>query len=191
MPDILNAAEVRSGTWGELWLDGEQVAECYGCQIKVNKTKEDVQRCRTLVAGKKMTGVAVTGTIRIYNATSRLIKLEAEAIQQGKDLRHTIISNLDDPDNPDNQRISVSGVSFDDLTLADWAEQRGDHEAAKTAYNTVLQREPQNEDAILGLTEVYIAQGNKDAARATLATLPAEQNGEPLSINMQRRLAMA
>ena len=74
MPDILNAAEVRSGTWGELWLDGEQVAECYGCQIKVNKTKEDVQRCRTLVAGKKMTGVAVTGTIRIYNATSRLIK---------------------------------------------------------------------------------------------------------------------
>ena len=38
MSDILNAAEVRSGTWGELWLDGEQVAECYGCQIKVNKT---------------------------------------------------------------------------------------------------------------------------------------------------------
>ncbi|HFN3512039.1 TPA: cellulose synthase complex outer membrane protein BcsC, partial [Enterobacter hormaechei] len=78
-----------------------------------------------------------------------------------------------------------------DLTLADWAEQRGDHEAAKTAYNTVLQREPQNEDAILGLTEVYLAQDNKDAARAALAKLPAAQNGEPLSINMQRRLAMA
>ncbi|MCM7514785.1 cellulose synthase complex outer membrane protein BcsC [Enterobacter hormaechei] len=78
-----------------------------------------------------------------------------------------------------------------DLMLADWAEQRGDRDAAKNAYSTVLQREPQNEDAILGLTEVYIAQGNKDAARATLATLPAEQNGEPLSINMQRRLAMA
>ncbi|MCM7732382.1 cellulose synthase complex outer membrane protein BcsC [Enterobacter cloacae complex sp. IR5378] len=78
-----------------------------------------------------------------------------------------------------------------DLTLADWAEQRGDHEAAKIAYNTVLQREPQNEDAILGLTEVYLAQGNKDAARKALAKLPAAQNGEPLSINMQRRLAMA
>ncbi|MCE1932846.1 cellulose biosynthesis protein BcsC [Enterobacter hormaechei] len=78
-----------------------------------------------------------------------------------------------------------------DLTLVDWAEQRGDHEAAKTAYNTVLQREPQNEDAILGLTEVYLAQDNKDAARAALSKLPAAQNGEPLSINMQRRLAMA
>ncbi|WP_434262097.1 cellulose synthase complex outer membrane protein BcsC [Enterobacter hormaechei subsp. xiangfangensis] len=78
-----------------------------------------------------------------------------------------------------------------DLTLADWAEQRGDHEAAKTAYNTVLQREPQNEDAILGLTEVNLAQGNRDAARAELAKLPAAQNGEPLSLNMQRRIAMA
>ncbi|MGA4471288.1 cellulose synthase complex outer membrane protein BcsC [Enterobacter hormaechei] len=78
-----------------------------------------------------------------------------------------------------------------DLTLADWSEQRGDHEAAKTAYNTVLQREPQNEDAILGLTEVNLAQGNRDAARAELAKLPAAQNGEPLSLNMQRRIAMA
>ena len=52
MAEILDAALVQSGTWGSLWLDGEQVAECYGCQIKVNKTKEDVARCRTLAAGK-------------------------------------------------------------------------------------------------------------------------------------------
>lgn len=134
MSEILNAAEVRSGTWGQLWLDGEQVSECFGCQIKVNKTKEDVSRCRTLIAGKKMTGVSITGTVRIYNATSRLIKLEAEALKQGKDLRHTIISNLDDPDNSSNQRIAVKGVSFDDLTLADWqAAQLGQIEAPFTA----------------------------------------------------------
>lgn len=73
MAEILDAALVRSGTWGSLWLDGEQVAECYGCQIKLNKTKEDVARCRTLVTGKKLTGISGTGTVRIYNATSRLI----------------------------------------------------------------------------------------------------------------------
>ena len=134
MSDILESKLVRSGTWGSLWLDGEQVSECYGCQIKVNKTKDDVTRCRTLVAGKKMTAVSITGTIRIYNATSRLIKLEAEALKQGKDLRHTIISNLDDPDNADNQRIAVKGVSFDDLTLADWeAAKLGTIEAPFTA----------------------------------------------------------
>ena len=134
MAEILDAALVRSGTWGSLWLDGEQVAECYGCQIKVNKTKDDVARCRTLVSGKTLTGVSVTGTVRIYNATSRLIELEAAAINNGTDLRHTIISNLDDPDNPNNQRIAVKGVSFDDLTLADWeAAKRGTIEAPFTA----------------------------------------------------------
>lgn len=134
MPDILDSTRVRSGTWGSLWLNGEQVSECYGCQIKVNKTKEDVARCRTLVAGKKLTGVSVTGTVRLYNATSRLIELEGAAISAGTDLRHTIISNLDDPDNPNNQRIAVKGVSFDDLTLADWeAAKLGTIEAPFTA----------------------------------------------------------
>ena len=134
MPDILNSAQVRSGTWGSLWLDGEQVAECYGFQCKVNKTKEDVPRCRTLVQGKKVTAVAITGSVRIYNATSRLIQLEGEALAEGRDLRHVIISNLDDPDNPSNQRISVKGVSFDDLTLADWeAAKLGQIEAPFTA----------------------------------------------------------
>lgn len=117
---ILDASQVRSGTWGTMWLDGDMVAECYGCQAKVNKTKEDVARCRTLTAGKKMTALSGTGTVRIYNATSRLIQLEAEALKRGRDLRHTIISNLEDPDNPNNQRIALKGVSFDDLTLADW-----------------------------------------------------------------------
>lgn len=78
-----------------------------------------------------------------------------------------------------------------DLTLADWAQQRGDDATAKTAYGTVLQREPQNEDALLGLTEVYIAEGDRQAARAELAKLPATENGQPRSLNVQRRVAMA
>lgn len=78
-----------------------------------------------------------------------------------------------------------------DLILADWAQQRGDTAAAKTAYETVLKREPQNADAILGLTEAHIAAGDKSAAQATLATLPATPQGESPSINMQRRIALA
>ena len=119
MAEVLDAALVRSGTWGQLWLDGELVAECYGCQIKLSKTKEDVARCRTLVAGKKLTAISGTGTVRIYNATSRLIQAEAQALKNGQDLRHTIISNLEDPDNPTKQPSAVTGVSYDDLTLAD------------------------------------------------------------------------
>ena len=134
MNDILEAALVRSGTWGTVWLDGEQAAECYGFQLKAAKDKEDVPRCRTLVKGKKLTGVSLTGTVKLYNAPSRLLRMEGAAIAAGRDLRHTIISNLDDPDNPQNQRIVAKGVIFDDLTLADWeAAKLGQIEAPFTA----------------------------------------------------------
>ena len=117
MSYVLDSKLVRSGTWGALWMDGEQVAECYGFQLKINKNKEDVPRCRTLVSGKKLTGVSLTGSVKLYNATSRLLEAEGRAMAAGEDIRHTIISNLDDPDNPRNQRIAVKGVIFDDLTL--------------------------------------------------------------------------
>ncbi|WP_032984885.1 cellulose synthase complex outer membrane protein BcsC, partial [Cronobacter condimenti] len=58
-----------------------------------------------------------------------------------------------------------------DLTLADWAQQRGDNAAARAQYQTVLARTPGSEDARLGLTEVLIADGNQAAAREQLAAL--------------------
>ncbi|WP_407829962.1 tetratricopeptide repeat protein, partial [Vibrio splendidus] len=48
--------------------------------------------------------------------------------------------------------------------------------AARAAYQNVLTREPANADAILGLTEVDIAAGDKAAARSQLAKLPATDN---------------
>lgn len=78
-----------------------------------------------------------------------------------------------------------------DLTLADWAQQRREYTTARAAYEAVLAREPNNVDARLGLTEVYLAQGDKAAARAELAKLPATEAGETPSINMQRRIALA
>ena len=120
MAEILDPRRVRSGTWGQLWVNGELVAEAFSCQIVVKKNREDVPRCGTMTAGKKLTGMEKTGSIGIYNATSRLIELEAAAQKEGKDLNHVIITDLNDPDNGRNQRVAVRGVSFDELTLADW-----------------------------------------------------------------------
>ncbi|EEN0712304.1 tetratricopeptide repeat protein, partial [Salmonella enterica subsp. enterica serovar Newport] len=49
------------------------------------------------------------------------------------------------------------------LTLADWAQQRGDNAAARAAYDAVLAREPGNVDAMLGRVEIDIAQGDNAA----------------------------
>ncbi|WP_434665040.1 cellulose synthase complex outer membrane protein BcsC [Klebsiella sp. B345] len=75
-----------------------------------------------------------------------------------------------------------------DLTLADWAQQRGDNQTAIARYNDALGKEPDNGDARLGLAEVYLAEGDKNAARAQVSKL---KDDETDSLNMQRRIALA
>ena len=125
MAEAMRPELVRSGTFGSMWLNGELASECYGLQIKVSKTKESVPRCGATVEGNKFMSAKITGSVKLYNATSRLIRAQADDLKAGRDTRFTIVSKLADPDNPDVQRVQVTGVSFDDLTLADW-------EAAKT-----------------------------------------------------------
>lgn len=75
-----------------------------------------------------------------------------------------------------------------DLTLADWAQQRGDSQTAIADYQRVLRQEADNGDARLGLAEVYLAEGDKPAARAQVMQL---KGAETESMNMQRRVALA
>lgn len=83
---------------------------------------------------------------------------------------------------PPSSRIS--------LTLADWAQQRGDSAQAIALYNTVLDKEPHNEDARLGLAELYLSQGDKAAARQQLAQLAPDTAGDAPSMSQQRRIAL-
>lgn len=134
MSEVLSPERVRSGTHGSCWINGEFGSEIYGLQIKVNKNKEKVPRCGAFMEGTKTISANITGTVKLYNATSRMIQLEAEALREGRDVRHVLVSKLDDPDADSVQRIQVTGVSFDDLTLADWeAAKLGTIEAPFTA----------------------------------------------------------
>lgn len=134
MANAIPAKRVRSGTHGTVWLNGELASECYGLQIKVTKNKENVPRCGVFFEGSKLMSAKITGSVRLYNATSRLIAAQAEALRQSEDTEFTIVSKLDDPDATSVQRVQVTGVSFDDLTLADWEAARlGTIEAPFTA----------------------------------------------------------
>lgn len=75
------------------------------------------------------------------------------------------------------------------LTLADWALERGDYSEALVGYQQILAREPKNPDARLGEIEAYIAEGRLSAARQHLQTEPLTGDGDTL--NTQRRVANA
>ena len=115
-----SAKRVISGTWGEVWLDGDKVSECYGLQAKVSFNKEDVALCGQMASDKKVTSIECTGSLRMHKVTSRMALAIGENIRNGKDVRFTIVSKLKDPDACGAERVVLSNVSFDDLTLADW-----------------------------------------------------------------------
>ena len=115
-----NAKRVISGTWGEVWLDGDYVSECYGCKLTAKFNKEKIALCGKMVQDNKITSIECTGSVKLYKTSSRMGKLIGDKVKSGQDVRFTIISKLDDPDSYGAERVSVTGVSFDDLTIADW-----------------------------------------------------------------------
>ncbi|MCH5279538.1 MAG: phage tail tube protein [Christensenellaceae bacterium] len=116
----MSAKRVINGTFGKVWLESEFVAECYKCQVKESYTRENVPMCGSLRDGKKLTKVEGTGSIGLYKVNSRMARLIADQIRAGHDPKFTIMSKLDDPDAYGAERVSLTGVAFNDLTIADW-----------------------------------------------------------------------
>ena len=116
---IDSAKRIINGLYGEVWVDGEKIAECTACQAKVAKNKQTVKLCGQFMDDTKVTSGSGTGSLTLYKVDSGFIQRQRE-LQDGVDVRCTIISKLRDPDSYGAERVALYNVSFDDLTLADW-----------------------------------------------------------------------
>lgn len=115
-----SAKRVMSGTHGELWWDGEKVAETYKFQAKVNINREEVPMCGVMWTDSKIKSLSGKGSVGFYKVNSRVARKLADAVSKGQDPRGVLISKLNDPDAYGAERVSVKDVAFDDITLADW-----------------------------------------------------------------------
>jgi hypothetical protein len=120
MKSIDKASRLINGTFGELWLDGEKIAECTACQAKLSKNKEDINLCGDIVVDSKLMSIKGTGSLTLYHVDSGFLQREPD-LKSGVDRRFTIVSKLKDPDAMGAERIAIYNVSFDDMTLTDWA----------------------------------------------------------------------
>lgn len=111
---------VMNGTWGQIWIDGELIAELSAFQAKYSYNKESIQLCGDMVEDSKVTGVKGTGSITLLKVYTRNAE-RADAILKGKDVRATIVGKLDDPDAYGAERVALYDVSFDDETIMDFA----------------------------------------------------------------------
>ena len=114
MSKIDSAKRVMSGTYGELWWDGELIAECDKFSAKYTQSKEVVNLARQTVEDSKVMGSKGTGSFRVYKVYSRF-RDYADAVQSGKDVRGTFVSKLDDPDAYGAERVAIYNVSLDEV----------------------------------------------------------------------------
>lgn len=115
----ISGNRVISGTWGEVWVNGEKWAELTAGQAKYAYTKSDVQMCGQMAVDSKVVNVKGTGSITVNHVFTRNIT-RADQLLGGVDIRATIIMKLADPDAYGAERVALYNVSFDDETIMDF-----------------------------------------------------------------------
>ncbi len=112
--------QVISGTWGELWYDGEYMAEIVGGKAEITYKKTGIQQACRMMEGQKITGLEAKGEFKIYHINSTVMKKELEAVNKGKTATHTIIMKLADPDALGAEKIAFYNCVLDKVILMDF-----------------------------------------------------------------------
>lgn len=116
----INASQAMLGTFGEVWLDDDYMAEANKLRAEVNISYDDVRMARKLMVGKKMTQLEGEGEIQLVKVSSYLAKKISDKLKAGQTPSFKIISKLKDPDAIGAERVVLYGCKFEKGTLADW-----------------------------------------------------------------------
>lgn len=112
--------QVILGSYGSVWVDGEEMSEATAFKAEVALNYEDVSLCRSLITGKKLSGLEGSGELTMHHVDTNITKKVAEKLKKGVLPDITIVSEIADPSSAGAERISVKHVKFESITLADW-----------------------------------------------------------------------
>ncbi|MDQ7096937.1 phage tail tube protein [Desulfosporosinus sp. PR] len=123
-----------SGSWGQIWWDGELIFELESFEAKVTAEREDV--VIGMNKDSKLVGLKGEGSIKVKKVFSRGKKNLLEAWKKGQDPRSTLVGKIKDPDTVGNQseRISIGNVWFDELTLMQFESGKKGEEEYKFGF---------------------------------------------------------
>ncbi len=120
MAEKIRGNQVLTGTYGEVWIDGDKVFELNKIEAKVIINREDVQM--GLDVDSKMTGLKGEFTIGIKKVFSRWAEYFENDFKNGVDKRVEIIAKLQDPDARGKgiERYSIGNCWFNELPLVNY-----------------------------------------------------------------------
>lgn len=120
MPKGFRSEQTINGSWGEVWFDGEYLAQVTAFKAEITFKKTAIAQVQTLVEGQKITGLEPKGEIKMHHINSFVMNKVNKKVKSGKTPTYTIISNIDDPDSFGAERIACYRCVLDKMVLADW-----------------------------------------------------------------------
>ena len=119
MSDAIRGNRTLSGTYGEVWVDGEKIFELSKIEMKVTANREDVQI--GLSVDSKLTGLKGEGSYTVKKVYSRAKRI-LDNMKKGLDVRSEIIAKIADPDAVGCQieRWSCDNVWYNDIPVVNW-----------------------------------------------------------------------
>lgn len=118
--DSMNAQQVMSDTEGEVWIDGDYMAQATAFKAVANLIKQEVNQVKKRGKQYKTTGWEGKGSIKMNHVSSYMIDKMAQNIKDGHQTVCTIVAKMSDPDAIGAERVVIRDATFDSLTLMDW-----------------------------------------------------------------------
>jgi len=103
---------IINGSYGELWIDGAQIAEVSSVELNVDLDREEIKLAGQLEKGSKITGIEGTGSFTVKKVFSRF-QTFWKNLKLGMDQTFIMIVKLDDPDAFGAERFVASGCKFE------------------------------------------------------------------------------
>lgn len=122
MPKEMIAQKTINGTYGEIWFNGLKLANCKSFQVKATGEYQEMDIAGKAGKAQKFLGYSLAGTMTLTKIDSTIASMVLPFWKKGENPTFTIVGKLADPSAYGAERISLSGVTVDEVTLLDFEQ---------------------------------------------------------------------
>lgn len=108
---------VISGSKGQLWFNGNLLAEVKSVESKATINRDTVQMAGSYDEDSKITSIACEGSFVVHKVFSREAEF-VDGFKASEDNRFQLFVTLDDPDAYGRESIQLDNCWFNELTIA-------------------------------------------------------------------------
>ncbi len=113
--------QVINGVDGELWFDGMKMAEASEFEANVGISYTDIPIEHSLYQGKKMTGLAHSGKVHLFDISDEIAQKVVTNIKNRKCPTFTIIGKVNDPDSIGPRTVKLYDVKLEGIPIMKWS----------------------------------------------------------------------